>query len=221
MLRGAEFVTVRQYRDSHQLVIPLLSSSTTTATPPPFLTFSVTTLLPSRLGLTFCRSDLLSPPPHGTLHEQPGRVVWLPRWDVFAAPPPTSCLVSSIFKHPKRFPSSPVLSARHPSACRLVALVGVLLAYPPHLVALMIRAVGFQFRRPASLRFWWQRSVHLSECPCFVFSIWFMRSLFSPHQTRNSLGWRSLECFSRPPPPPSPSDDLKPPSYRRRGVAVG
>jgi len=43
------------------------------------------------------------------------------------------------------------------------------------------------------------------------FSIWSLRSPFSSDRTRNSLGWRSLDRYSRSPPPPSPSDDLKPP----------
>ncbi|KAH9066928.1 hypothetical protein EDB83DRAFT_2314920 [Lactarius deliciosus] len=44
----------------------------------------------------------------------------------------------------------------------------------------------------------------------------------TPGRTRNTLGWMSLDRYSRTLPPPSPSDDLRPPtSYRRRGVAEG
>ncbi|KAH9022528.1 hypothetical protein EDB83DRAFT_2320286 [Lactarius deliciosus] len=43
-----------------------------------------------------------------------------------------------------------------------------------------------------------------------------------PGQTRNTLGWRPLDRYSRPPPLPLPSDDLRPPSsYRHCGVAEG
>ncbi|KAH9008492.1 hypothetical protein EDB83DRAFT_2323093 [Lactarius deliciosus] len=44
----------------------------------------------------------------------------------------------------------------------------------------------------------------------------------TPGRTRNTLGWMSLDHYSRTLPPPSPSDNLRPPtSYCRRRVTEG
>jgi len=165
-------------------------------------------------------SDLLSPFPHGTLHEQPGRAVWAASVGCVRCPPlpsyPTSSICNpSSFKPFALFPHDTL--HKQPWRAALVTLVGALVV-SSRLVLLVIR-LSWTLRRPALLLFsapW--VSLYLSRWASIFFLSFFRYDLcghpfvhIRPRRPRNCLGWRSLECFSRPPPPPSPSDDLKPP----------
>src|ERR1700677_125315 len=98
--------------------------------PPPKLspchTFSLSPLLillansplslPTYCALSSCCWGLLSPFPHGTLHEQPGRAVWVASVGCVRCPPLPSHPMSSTCNPSSIKPQAVLtLSAQHPS----------------------------------------------------------------------------------------------------------
>ena len=147
-------------------------------------------------------------------------------------PPLPSYLVSSIFKPSKLIPTFLNLSIRCPSRAawvrHLVASVGVFVASlspggtcdssDPCRRLSLSQACLTSFSVTA-LRISFLVSVH-------VFSFDLVYAVTHPSRSNlvglATLGWRSLERYSRSPPPPLPFDDLKPPSSCCLcGVAVG
>ena len=196
---------------------------------PPHLPFLFAASSPLSLRLIPLSSrclDLLSPFPHGTLHEQPGHAVWVASAECVCCPSP-SFLPNVLDPQPFKQQAQAVLTlpVRHPSqvilVCRLGCFGGAARGFSSRLVALVTRLSSVLDFRKAWLAFFFffRRSgvlcIFLDEYQFLFLFLFFLDMIYAviPHLQAGGL---------HPPPPPSPSEDHQAtPSYRFRGVAVG